>query len=441
MLDTLPVELLRLVYSFCDGKTVPNLRAVSRTLALVGDEYLVSPHFTSVSWRNDIDRLHCIALHERLRGHIKSINIYLGEFFIWDACARHRELPEEERRLQADVKMADVDDEKLDPLHMRADDLREAFSELPNLRDLAVTFDNCPVPCGKDMKQDMTAWVKQRGVEPPETRQNLDAIMFALHGIKLSSFKVERVPLDMFRMANHRLHWFTHAQSFSSLSSLDLTLDPLELKGPSSAFRAINGLGRVLHLATNLIRLRLAFRHIPNCHRRLHSRGQARFALSLRELFFDFTYTRLRDLALEGVSCDEEDLKEFLGRHGATLARLRLGGRGLVQKPSDTPCGGGVHLYDGTFRSLFTDLRAKLPKLERVHLEGMFECEHPSLQGHEAYNFYPLTDENWEPVPIPEWVRASESPLTAISCQPFEHYILRGGVYPGRNFNSMAQAA
>ncbi len=84
-MDALPVELLRLIYSYCDPESVPNLRAVSPTLAEVGYEYLLSPHFTSLNWRDDIDRLHCIALHERMRGSIKSINIFLGELSYGDA--------------------------------------------------------------------------------------------------------------------------------------------------------------------------------------------------------------------------------------------------------------------------------------------------------------------------------------------------------------------
>jgi len=312
------------------------------------------------------------------------------------------------------------------PLHMKGEDLREACSALPNLRDLEVTFARCPATVSNDLVQGLFDWPNCRKIDRQETYQNLDTIMFALHGIKLSSFRVDRLPLEIFRLANHRSHWFTHAQSFSSLSSLNLTLDPSGLQGPSSAFRAINGLGRILQLATNLTHLKLAFHP--------YSSEQSKFVLSLRELFFGFTYTRLTDLTFEGVSCDEEDLKEFLGRHGATLARLRLGGRGLA-KPFEASHG-GVHLYEGTFKSLFTGLRVKLPKLERVHLEGVFECEHPDLPAHETYNFYPLTDENWEPVPTPRWVRSSRK---TISCQPFEQYILQGGVYPGGN--SLANAA
>ncbi|KAI0417392.1 hypothetical protein F5X98DRAFT_144804 [Xylaria grammica] len=426
-MDVLPVELLRLIYSYCDPETVPNLRAVSPTLAEVGYEYLLPPHFTSLNWRDDIERLHQIALHDRLRGSITSINIFLGELSYGDACttswAQHFVAPPVERaELMAHAR---VEFEKIasgrkqvGPLHLRADDLREACSALPNLRDLEVSFTRYPSTLNDKFVQEAFFYPNCRKMDRQETYQNLDAIMFALHGIQLSSFKVDRLPLEVFRMASHRSQWFTHAQSFHSLSSLNLTLDPSGLQGPTSAFRAVNGLGRILHLATNLTHLKLAFHP--------YSSERSKFALSFRELLFGFTYAQLTDLTLEGVSCDEEDLKEFLGRHGATLARLRLGGRGLA-KPVEASHG-GIHLYEGTFRSLFTGLRTKLPKLERMHLEGIFECEHQDLPTHETYNFYPLTDENWEDVTKPGWVRSSRN---TISCLPFEQYVLRGGAYPG----------
>lgn len=429
-MDTLPVELLRLIYSYCDVESVPNLRAVSPTLAEVGYEYLLAPHFTSLNWRYDIDRLHNIALHERLRGSIQSINLFLGQLSYYDAwstsCrAQHFVTPPEER---ADL-MADAREEfdnissgrkKVGPLHLKADDLREAFTALPNLRDLEVSFAQCPSTLNNKFIQDAFFWPNCRKLDRQETYQNLDAVLFALHGVKLSSFKVDRLPLEVFRLPAHRAHWFTHGQFFTTLSSLNLTLDPSGLQGPTSAFRAVNGLGRMLQSASSLTHLKLAFHPYSSEH--------SKFALSFGALLFGFKYPQLTDLVLEGVSCDEEDLKEFLGRHGPTLVRLRLGGRGLA-KPFEASHG-GIHLYEGTFRSLFTGLRTKLPKLERMHLEGIFECEHPDLPSHETYNFYPLTDENWEDVSKPRWVRSSRK---TISCQPFEQYVLHGGAYPGGN--------
>ncbi|KAI1177529.1 hypothetical protein F4777DRAFT_196212 [Nemania sp. FL0916] len=428
-MDTLPVELLRLIYSYCDLESVPNLRAASTTLAEVGYEYLLSPYFTSLNWRDDIDRLHNIAHHEKLRGSVRSVNIFLGQLSYYDAWstswAAHFVAPPEERtELMADAR-AEFDKiatgrKKVGPLHLRADDLREAFSALPNLRDLEVSFAQCPSTLNNKFIQEAFYWPNCRKLDRQETYQNLDAVMLAQHGLKLSSFKVDRLPLEVFRLANHRSHWFTHAQSFHSLSSLNLTLDPSGLQGPTSAFRSVNGLGRILQLASNVTHLKLAFHPYSSEH--------SKFALSFGALLLNFTFTQLTDLILEGISCDEEDLKEFLGRHGATLRRLRLGGRGLA-KPFEASHG-GIHLYEGTFRSLFTGLSTRLPKLERMHLEGIFECEHQDLPTHETYNFYPLTDEDWEEVPKPRWVRSSRK---TISCLPFEQYVLHGGLYPGGN--------
>ncbi|KAI0009783.1 hypothetical protein F4779DRAFT_353853 [Xylariaceae sp. FL0662B] len=429
-MDKLPVELLRLIYSYCDPKSVRSLRELTRTLADVGYEYLLSPNFTAVSWRYDIDRLHCIALHERLRGSITSICLFLGELSFYDAFTtswfQHFVTPPEERSDLLAVARREFDrvaegSKKVGPLHLKADDLREACSALPNLQDFEVTFTRCPLD--NDVLKDVFDYPNCRKIDRPQTHSNLDAIIFALHGVPLKSFKVDRLPLEVFRLQAHRAHWFTHAQSFDSLSTLNLALDPSGLQGPSSAFRAVNGLGRLLQLAKNLTHLKLAFHP--------YSSENSKFALSFRELLYNFTYKHLTDLVLEGVSCEEDDLKDFLARHGSTLVRLRLGGRGLA-KPFEVSLG-GIHLYEGTFRSLFTGLRTKLPKLERLHLEGIFECEHHDLPSHEAYNFYPLTNENWEDVPRPSWVRSSRK---TINCLPFEQYVLSGGPYPG---NSLTQ--
>ncbi|KAI1345211.1 hypothetical protein F5Y15DRAFT_20799 [Xylariaceae sp. FL0016] len=423
-MDTLPVELLRLVYSYCDTNSVQSLRATTSVLADVGYEFLLPPKFVSVNWRNDIERLHSIAHSERLRGSISSVCIFLGEVNYYDAWstswAQHFVNPPEERsetmgKTQEELKKINAGRQKVGPLHLRTDDLREACLALPNLQDVEVAFTQCPVDNG--ILQDIFDWPNCRKLNRPETYSNLDAIIFALHGVRLSKFKIDRLPLEVFRMPAHRNHWFTHAKSFTSLTKLDLTFDPSGLQGPTSAFRAVNGLGRVLQLSSQLHHLRLAFHPYTSEH--------SKFALSFRELFYNFTYAQLTDLILEGVSCDEEDLKDFLARHGSTLLRLRLGGRGLA-KPFEVSLG-GIHLYEGTFKSLFTGLRKGLPKLERMHLEGIFECEHQDLPSHKVYNFYPLTNEVWDPVSRPSWVRSSRK---TISCQPFERYVLGDGPYP-----------
>ena len=309
------------------------------------------------------------------------------------------------------------------PLFERANDLREACALLPNLRNVEVCFNR--FPSENEVLRHVFADASCRSMDRQRTYSNLDAIIAATDGLSLSAFRIDRLPLELFRLPDHRRHWFAHTESFANLETLHLTLDPSGLKGPGSALRAVNGLGRLLHLARDrLHHLKLAFHP--------YARSHSKFVVTFRELLSGgFAYPHLTDLTLEGLSCEERDLVDFLTRHAPTLTRLRLGGRGLA-RPHEASLG-GIHLYQGTFKSLFTALRQpRLPHLERLHLEGVFECQNhePSSQ-HESYNFYPLTDEDWQPVPPPRWVRASRS---AIHGEPFERYVLDGGPYPGRPF-------
>lgn len=419
-MEALPVELLRLIFAHCDRTSVRNLREVNQALARVGIEYMLAPRFTVLGFRNDIDRLHNIALHPELRSRVESIVINLSDVDDYDA--RHAawlqhfvQLPEERQltlssawdeypKIAASRKM-------LGQFHLRADDLREAFLGLPKLTEVEITFTQCPVD--NEVLRDVYGVPSCRRMDRGVACNNLNTIVAALHGVSLSSFSVDRFPLEILKLPNYRRHWFTHAKSFSSLTRLEMTLDPSGLQGPASALKSINGLGYILQLPKQLRHLKLAFHP--------YSSPDSKFALSIRDMLNGFTFTELTDLTLVGISCEEEDLKDFIARHGATLRRLRLGGRGLA-KPYQVSLG-GLHLHEGTFRSLFRGLRSKLKVLERMHLEGIFECE----QQFETYNFYPLTDEAWEEVPRPGWVRQSRH---TIDCLAFEQFMISGGPYP-----------
>jgi len=426
-MDSLPTELLRFVFAYCDAPSVRALRCTSSTLAEIGYDFVLSSDFRALSWRNDIDRLHNIALHERLRTKVTSVTLCLGELSPYDArhaSHAHNFMMEPETRAQLlhDAWQEYTEIEKLrkavGTLDLKQDDLREACSALPNLRDFAVNFTDCPFE--NAVLEKVFHEPNCRKFEYPQVYQTLDAIIFALHGVRLSSFKIDRFPLEMLGKNPHRRHWFSHAQSFDSLSTLHLALDPSKLAGPTAAFRSVNGLGGFLRLATKVSNLKIAFHP--------YTRGsiKSKFALSFRECLDGTTFGRLTNLILEGMSCDEDDLKEFLSRHGKTLTHLRLGGRGLAMPWESS--NGGIHLYEGTFRSLLAGLHQRLPRLERLHLEGVFECEHRNLPSHELYNFYPLTNENWEDVPQPTWVRPNRR---LINCSSFEQFVKAGGPYPG----------
>ncbi|KAH8681426.1 hypothetical protein BX600DRAFT_429364 [Xylariales sp. PMI_506] len=424
-MESLPVELLRLIFAYCDRPSARSLREVSTTFAEVGYEYILSPEFTVLGYRNDLDRLHNIALHPQLRGGIQSLVINLSDVDDYDAnhaawSQNFLRLPEERQvnlnRAWGEFRKITESRKMLNEFQSRGDDLTEAFSGLSSLGSIAITFTQCPVD--NKVLRDVYGVPSCRRMDRELACNNLNVIIAALHGISLSSFSVDRFPLELYKVPNHRRHWFTHAKSFSSLTRLHLTLDPSGLQGPASAVKAINGLGYILQLPKQLRDLKLAFHP--------YQTPDSKFAVSFRELLNGFSYPELVDLSLEGISCEEEDLKQFLVQHSSTLRRLRLGGRGLA-KPYQVSLG-GMHLYEGTFRSLFTGLRTKLPKLERLHLEGIFECEHYGLPSHETYNFYPLSNEQWEEVPRPSWVRAKRD---IINCLKFEEFLLFGGTYPG----------
>lgn len=423
-MDALPVELLRLIFGCCDRPTVRELREVSRTLANVGYEYMLSPRFTILGYRSDIERLHNIAKHPQLRGGIDTVVINLSDVDDYDA--RHAawlqhfvQLPEDRQLTLSSAwneypKIAESR-KMLNQFHERGDELQAAFAGLPNLKQVAVTFTQCPVD--NDVLRDVYGVPSCRRMDRTMAYNNLNTIIAALHGLSLTSLSIDWFPLEILKIPVNRRHWFMHSKSLQSLARLDLVLDPSGLQGPSSAMKAVNGLGYLLQQPAQLRDLRLAFHP--------YSSPDSKFALSFREMLNGFVYPQLADLTLVGMSCEEADLKNFITQHQFTLHRLRLGGRGLA-KPYQASLG-GMHLREGTFKSLFMGLRSKLAKIERLHLEGIFECEGQ----YETYNFYPLTNEDWEEVPRPTWVHSSRETVSSL---PFEQFLTSGGPYPGSAF-------
>ncbi|KAK4040747.1 hypothetical protein C8A01DRAFT_45950 [Parachaetomium inaequale] len=418
-MDFLPVELVRLVFQYCDAPTVRALRLAAGRYADVGYEYLLDSHFNAVEWRDDISRLRSIAGHDRLRGSIRFLTFNFSKVDEYNA--RHTTFfqhwlqePEERSALLQDswIRYYELEENarKLPPFNARSSAVEEAFKRLPNLKDLEITLTKCPydIPLLQEVFQVRTCRKRDR----VQACKNMNAIVSATRHVRLASLSIDQLPLEIFRLADDRRHWFDCARSFASLSRLSLTLDPPANLLPSARFRAVNGLGHVLHYSVNLTHLTLAFH---NYHAPSH-----KFHLSFQALFCgsDFTYPKLTDLKLEGVSCAEEDLKGFILRHGATLERLRLGGRGLA-KPSEWSMG-GVHLHEGSFRGLFTGLRkatagGKMLALKRFHMEGDAEAGDFMASSREVYVFRPVTDDEWVPT---------------VDCLGLERFLVEGGEYP-----------
>jgi hypothetical protein len=458
-MDTLPVELLRLILEYGDATAARAMRLVTRTLAEVGYDYMLPSHFKAAGWKDDISRLHNIATHERLSTRIGSATFNFSDcrFCQPPPLTLHR-LQRLGRRLYEitpQLTLSTVDEwsaqhvsyfqnfrqkptarqillqdawseyDELDQRRntdMRLDErlttLRDCFRLLKNLRQLTVTYSTCPydIEVVKNAFRDV---YNCRRVNRDQMRKDLTALVSAMAEAEITSFAIDHVPLDIFgKSSAYRPRWFEHGpDAFRHLERLDLTLDPSKMLGPSSEMKAMLGLGRTVQFAGSVRHLSLAFQS--------HSAPRTKVLISFVHLFGDFTFGRLTDLRLEGISCDEQDLREFLVRHGATLERLRLGGRGLA-KPYEQSIG-GIHLCAGTFKALFVGLRAGLPRLQRLHLEGDFET--PRALGHlgEVYRYGAVTDDEWKLIPE-DRRRLSK---TTISCLAIEHYVLCGGPYPG----------
>lgn len=430
-MESLPVELVRLVYEFCDLESVKALRLQSGLFAAVGLDYLINDYINVVGWK--VERLHSISTHDLLKSRIQSITLNFAE--VDEYTARHasffqhylEEPAERNDRLAlawAQYYEADKSRKASPTFESRPDLVVESFRNLANLRDLEVTFTKCPFNIDI-LEQVFRGLPSCRKMDREHATKTLAVITSALKETSLSSLTIDRFPLEVLRLPDERRRWHDCVStSFSRLSTLNLTIDPSALRLPAQRFKAIKGLGSILRCATNITSLTLAF----------HTYGMPKhkFIIWFDTLLGDFTFEKLTDLKLEGISCDEDDLRNFLLRHAATLERLRLGGRGLAKAFEGGL--GGIHLCRGTFRGLFASMRNRLPKLERIHLEGDFECVGVERSSNEAYSFHGVTDDNWEDMATEEWRtrRAVASKgRTTRDCLDFERYLLQGGRYPG----------
>ncbi|KAI6512568.1 hypothetical protein MCOR10_009743 [Pyricularia oryzae] len=425
-MDSLPVELVRLIFQFCDPDAVKALRECSPKLAELGYEYLVPPVFRSFSWRDDVKRLHAISGHDRLRRAIREVLIDFSHPFEISDC--HASFLQTEGDDEPDTclqsaweryRQIEALRKSATPFDAQVDLLSEAFSRLPNLQDVRVTF-NKTTPDAELLSCALGLPINRK-LDRKQACSNLNALISAASQAHVSSLEIDRLPMELFKVPQHRQHWFRNSPAvLANLTRLDVIVDPSEVMLPSAKFRAINGFGHFLQFATNLEQLSLGFHNFAS--------PQYKFAIWFQELVgSSFAFKKLTDLKLEGLSCDESDLRRFLERHGSTLKRLRLGGD-WASKPGG-PVVGGIQLGRGTFRSLFTSLQNRLPHLERVHLSGHFECGMLDPNSHEKYIFNPILRDDGEDGSDEERGRTLYN--SADDGLEFERYLLRGGEYPG----------
>jgi len=79
IMEKFPVELRQVILQVMDLPTLKAMRLTSKAWAGIGEEYLVSPKFTSLPHRDDMNRLLAMSSHPKYSYRIESLFFLLGE--------------------------------------------------------------------------------------------------------------------------------------------------------------------------------------------------------------------------------------------------------------------------------------------------------------------------------------------------------------------------
>ena len=151
-LERLPLEVLDSIISQLALPDFQNLRLICHTLARASESHLAQKHFSGVPWRDDISRLKNLSDLSRCAPQIRSVKLNfarLDEYnafhesfenlFLLEPEIRSRRLQEDwahyfaMRPLQATV-----------PSYTPCDVMTGICSQLPNLKKLCITWQECP---------------------------------------------------------------------------------------------------------------------------------------------------------------------------------------------------------------------------------------------------------------------------------------------------------
>ncbi|KAK1987968.1 hypothetical protein LZ30DRAFT_745346 [Colletotrichum cereale] len=461
--NALPVELIELIFAHVSPTDdTKNLRLSCRAFADVGFPYLFTPSFTHMSWRDDVTRLENWSRHERLRRHLRSWTVNLARlnehpgrhasfFQYWFMDPEDREslvlrqgwaeFYAAEARRKAMARLAEEEEEK-----GNAERLIDATARLGSLEQVRILFNECPYE-GVILRRAF-ADPSVRWFEPREVGTMLGMLTMVLRSCGyLKIFEVDRLPMKETPSVETETVWGGFARSVGArLEEVKLGLDysgPVEEETFGETTEDVSGSW------TKLVEVLLA-----NCRRVKSLEVKQHFYRPLGDrtrktgrlnkvLLRDTTWT-LTDLKLEGFATTQEELSGFLRGQLATLKRLRLGGRGVANVRDKSR--GGIWLEMGTWFGFFTGLRDMLRAdeaeagcvLEKIHLEGDFrQVDRVEVDGEdrglvEKYDFYPTTDDDWEPLETPAWVSGGLA-ANCLDGSAFASYVLgdKDVGYPG----------
>ncbi|KAF4619060.1 hypothetical protein G7Y89_g14785 [Cudoniella acicularis] len=369
-METLPVELRRDIVQHLAPEDLKSIRLASKLWATLGEEYLISPTFSALPYRGDLDRLESISRNLKFCFRITSLNLNHGE--VNEYHARHNTyflqyMQEPDDRLEAQsstwasyAELRELKDQYL-PEFFDFDRLVKIFSGLSNLESLEVTLMTCPFQeeTHPYLLKDIWGIPSTRLLPRVATTERFTILLTALASnisiISLKSVSHDRLPFEFFAQRLILIEQFSLV--FRSLTSLKLTIDYSDMPNNLHYAKGFHNLFQCLSSPTSLRNLELAF--------------LGRKKLDVSPLFSSFqehgyAFPALQDLKLKGIATTEEELCYFLKRQ-KTLKRLQLGGSGL--RARHQTANGGVHLSKGSFRAVFESVNKEL-SLESFMVQG-----------------------------------------------------------------------
>jgi hypothetical protein len=245
--------------------------------------------------------------------------------------------------------------------------LDPVLKNLPNLRKVEVSLARCPFP-EEDEETELLRQIwnipSTRLLPRVATTERFTNLLSAISGgsARVEELSHDRLPFEFF--AQKVMHISLASTVFIKLERLSFVLDYSDMPNNLHSSQAFQNLSHCLRSASGLQTFHLSFE------------GRKKIDVSpLLNSFSEhsFVFSQLKEIKFEGVSCTEDELVSFVLKHKDSLRRVQLGGLG--SKAPHQKANGGVHLKEGTWKSLFEKVGAAM-ELESFLAQGdMVEME------------------------------------------------------------------
>ncbi|KAH8804846.1 hypothetical protein F5884DRAFT_735516 [Xylogone sp. PMI_703] len=367
-MEQLPIELRRQILDHLDLSSIKNYRRTSQANASIGEDYLFTPTFDTLLHRNDFHRLLALSQCPKYSYRITALNINLAEMNEFHA--RHNayflqfmRVPEDRDQLREEAwgNYGSVRAQKEEYAEnvCKPALLRSVFSKLDNLSSIAVTLATCPF--SNELLHQIWRIPSSRALHRVLNTERFTSILSALvetrPALPVTSLSHDRLPFEFFAQRMTLLSSIVDPV-FKGLKKLSLSLDYSELPNNGHKLQAFGALARCLKNAVMLEMLDLSFQ----------GRDKIDVSPLIRNLLYDTEansdplFPCLRSLKLSSISTTSPLLSSFILLFAGTLQRLEFGSIGVIA-PHQSPSG-GIHLTEGSFKSLFETVNKEVKGLQ-----------------------------------------------------------------------------